>query len=398
MKPTKAALSLLAVIITAPPSLCAELEIEAGGISREGSVVSIPAPGLASGPVNFQSSSGEVSAVGQVSQDGILTLVSPKMEAGQKMRLAPATAAAHPAPDRVTTSKKGDVVEFMTDGKTAFSYQAAARKDTPTDLNPKFLRGGYLHPLLTPAGKAVTDDYPADHLHHHGIWMAWSKTSVEGRTPDFWNMGQGKGKVDFLSLESTWSGVVEAGLIAKHRYTDLTATSPLDILEETWTVRAYAARDTFRIIDLEASHTTLDGKTLELPIYHYGGLGIRGRGEWNGKDNATFITSENLTDRQKANGQPARWISMTGNVEGGIATLSILSHPENFRSPQPVRIHPSEPFISFAPQTNEAMSIKPGETYKARYRLIVSDGKGDPELLEQLWQDYAQPIKAVWKE
>ncbi|RYD38229.1 MAG: hypothetical protein EOP87_01955 [Verrucomicrobiaceae bacterium] len=117
--------------------------------------------------------------------------------------------------------------------------------------------------------------------------------------------------------------------------------------------------------------------------------------EWQGQGG--LLTSENLADRQKANGQPARWISMTGGVEGGgKATITILSHPENFRAPQPVRIHPNEPFISFAPQTNGAMSIKPGETYKARYRFIVSDGGADAKLIEQLWQDYAHPMAATW--
>jgi hypothetical protein len=52
----------------------------------------------------------------------------------------------------------------------------------------------------------VTDDYPGDHRHHHGIWSAWAHTHFEGRAMDFWNMGGGSAKVDFESLASSWDG------------------------------------------------------------------------------------------------------------------------------------------------------------------------------------------------
>jgi hypothetical protein len=46
----------------------------------------------------------------------------------------------------------------------------------------------------------VTDDYPANHKHHHGIWFAWTRVDFEGRKTDFWNMGDGKGTVEFVDL------------------------------------------------------------------------------------------------------------------------------------------------------------------------------------------------------
>ena len=376
------------------------LELAAGNVARDQSVVVLPNPKYAkNGSVVIYTDEGDkFRTSGQFSEDGTLTFLSPPLKPGQKMRLSIYPLLGGNIGDHATAKKQGDQVQFMVREHPVLSYQGATRKDTPAGLDSLFLRGGYLHPLITPSGKVVTDDYPKNHLHHHGVWMAWTKAVVDGRETDFWNMGQGKGKVDFVSLEKTWSGPVEAGLIAKHKYTDLTSGSPLDVLGDTWTVKTYAVGDAYRMIDLESEQVTLNGKTLELPIYHYGGIGIRGLEAWNGKgDAATFTTSENVTDRIKANGQPARWIRMTGKVEGGgVAGIAILSHPDNFRSPQPVRIHPNEPFISFAPQTNGAMSIKPGETYKARYRFIVSDGEADTALLEKLWQDYAHPITAKW--
>jgi hypothetical protein len=405
MKPTLPAIIALGLVSNAGISHAQQLEIDAGEFARDASVITVPIPNSEPGPLDFHSMSGTPGARGQVSQDHILTLISPKLAAGEKVRLSPIPFGSGVRLERATATQNGDQVKFAVretppkfEAKDSFTYQGATRKDTPAGLDPKFLRGGYLHPLTTPSGKVVTDDYPKNHLHHHGIWMAWTKAVVDGRETDFWNMGQGKGKVDFVSMEKSWSGAVEAGVIAKNKYTDLTSGSPVDVLGDTWTVKTYAVGDAYRMIDLESDQVTLDGKTLELPIYHYGGIGIRGLEAWNGKgDAATFLNSEGETDRIKANGQPARWVRMTGKVEGGgVAGIAVLCHPDNFRAPQPARIHPNEPFISYAPQTNGAMAIKPGETYKSRYRFIISDGEADAALLERLWQDYAHPITAKW--
>ena len=62
----------------------------------------------------------------------------------------------------------------------------------------------------------VTDDYPPDHFHHHGIWFAWTKTEFEGRHPDFWNVADGTGRVEFVAVDQTWSGSVHAGFKSRN--------------------------------------------------------------------------------------------------------------------------------------------------------------------------------------
>jgi hypothetical protein len=400
MKPTLPATLAFGLLLAAQNSRSEELEIDAGSVARDHSIVTFdPSAGMAGGSTESRALKAEDGRTFPVymTPAGKLAFIAPPLAAGAKLTLKPDTTARFP--ERIVTQKpEGSRIDFSYDGKAVASYQCEAKESPRPGLDPRFLRGGYLHPLRTPSGKTVTDDYPVNHLHHHGVWMAWTKAAVDGRETDFWNMGQGKGRVDFLKMDSSWSLTDNAGIIAHQKYTDLTSGSPLDVLDEKWTVSVPRPAASYNIIDLESEQVPLNGKTLELPIYHYGGIGIRGLEAWNGKgDAATFTTSENVTDRIKMNGQPARWIRMTGKVEGGgLAGIAILSHPENYRSPQPVRIHPTEPFISFAPQTNAAMAIKPGETYRSRYRFIISDGEVDAALLERLWQDYAHPITAKW--
>ncbi len=107
--------------------------------------------------------------------------------------------------------KKRDKLAIDVAGRQGIAYQAQPDELPASDIKEIFRRGGYIHPVYTPSGRTVTDDYPPDHYHHHGIWFAWTKTEFEGRHPDFWNMGDGTGKVEFVALDSTWNGTVHGG-------------------------------------------------------------------------------------------------------------------------------------------------------------------------------------------
>jgi hypothetical protein len=239
----------------------------------------------------------------------------------------------------------------------------------------------------------VTDDFPANHLHHHGVWWSWTKTTFDGRQPDFWNMGQGKGRVDFVGVEASWDGPVQAGFRARHRFIDLTSGQPVPVLEETWDVTLGAA-GTVWWFDLVSTQRCSGPLPLRLPKYHYGGLGLRGPFAWNGATNARFRTSEGVTNRVEAHAQRSRWCDVAGLVDGRLAGLAVLGHPDNYRAPQPMRIHPDEPFFCYAPQQLGDMEIKPGEAYVSRYRFVVHDGEMAPAQLDRFWQDFARPAAA----
>ena len=261
-------------------------------------------------------------------------------------------------------------------------------------IRPIYQRGAYLHPLLTPSGVAVTDDYPTNHVHHHGLWTAWTKTRFEGRNPDFWNMGEGKGTVIPLRLDDTWEGDVHAGFVARHRHLDLTAKPRKIALDEVWQVRIYTPwvrQPTFHVMDLEVHQTAHGPEPLTLLEYHYGGLGFRGRAEWNDKSAVNFLTADGITDRVKAHATRARWFAMWGKADGREVGIAILCHPRSYRFPQPMRVHPSEPFFCYSPPQAGEFAIDAASPYFAAYRFLIFDGKPDPALFEKQWIDFAEP-------
>ena len=68
---------------------------------------------------------------------------------------------------------------------------------------------------------------------------------------------------------------------------------------------------------------------------------------------------------------------------------------DNFRAPEPLRLHPKEPFVCFAPSQLGEWRIEPGRPHVARYRFVVTDGPADRALLEACWQAFAQPAVAT---
>jgi hypothetical protein len=286
------------------------------------------------------------------------------------------------------------VVALSAQGRKILKYQGAESELPRPDIKAAFKRGGYIHPLYSPSGRIITDDYPPNHIHHHGIWFPWTKTSFEGRSPDFWNMGEGRGKVEFVRFGELWSGPVEAGFVAEHRFLDLTSGEPKAALNESWEVTAYSIPNAgYFVFDLVSIQRCATTSPLILPKYYYGGLGVRGNWAWDGKENASFLTPEGGADRVKGNETRGKWCHMGGTLGDLRTGVAVLCHPENFRFPQPLRVHPSEPFFCFAPSQLDDWQIEPGKPYISRYRFIVSDGAPDQAKIERLWESYAHSLK-----
>jgi hypothetical protein len=328
----------------------------------------------------------------QVDGEGRGTVFIPLQKAGETLRFSIVQGSASPHPG-VTVNNADGRLRFSVDGQTVFDYQMALAPAPTAGLDPKMLRGAFIHPIYTPAGKLVTDSYPADHAHHHGIWTAWEDTQFQGRTPDFWNSQYPNGgTVEFAALDQSWGGPVYGGFVAEHRFMDRLTRPPTAALHEKWRVAVYAAPGfAARIFDLTMTHTLATPDPLVLQPYRYGGLGVRGSAEWLDKSNFTVLTSNGDTDRVKAEGQATRWFFMGGKVGGAPCGIAILDDPANFHAPQPVWMNADQPFFCYVPAAKTGFTITQDQPYTARYRFIVQDGLPDAQFLEACWQGFAHP-------
>ncbi len=373
------------------------LQVDAGAYDRKGSIVTFKFPiAVEAGVYALKDEDGRITPL-QVDQANSGWFILDYLPAGSSaefmLDLQPATNLSDSplADGRVSSQMDDAIVTFSADGKKVLSYYHR-ENDPPEELDERYRRGGYIHPFYSPGGVVLTSHLNVDqHPHHSGIWSAWTNTRFEDRNPDFWNVHGDRGRVDVDSLITKWDGPVFGGFRSAHRFTDLSGEEPVTALNEIWDVKVYASPlgDKVHVFDLTVTQTVNSDRPLLLPEYRYGGIGFRGHTDWNDPEKCFFLTSGGLG--RDGHATRARWAHMGGYSEGELGGFAILGHTSNYRFPQTMRIHPTEPFFNFAPTQLGDMSIQPGIPFITRYRIVTHDGEPDAGLIDRLWFDYAYP-------
>lgn len=368
--------------------------VTAGAFDRMETVVSFPLPDAFEAGIYMMDNPLEGQTVVQVDGSNKGWFILKDLQAGSSrtytLDVTPLSSA--PSGTGVANSIDENTITFKSGEKAVLSYYHG-KNNPPEELDERYKRGGYIHPVYSPSGVVLTNHLDTKvHPHHSGIWSAWTKTRFQGRTPDFWNFQNNTGRVDHAdSLEVAWEGPVHGGFRAKNYFVDLSASAPVIALNEEWKITVYnAGKNDYTLFDLVVTQTTNTAQPLVLPEYRYGGVAFRGHANWDNPENVSFLTSEGL-DRSNGNTTRARWCHMGGEVDGKLAGLAMLGHPDNYRAPQPVRIHPETPYFVYAPVQLGDLAIEPGTPYTARYRYVTYDGEPDPDELNRLWNDYAYP-------
>ena len=253
--------------------------------------------------------------------------------------------------------------------------------DSPDPKQPWFGRSGFIHPMFTPAGKVVTEGFPEDHLHQHALMFAWVSANFDGHDVDFWNSKKQKGYIEHTKIVR--SDV--SSLVVTLQHVDTTNKPPKVVLNETWEMTA-VPHDTMNVFDLKSTQTCATDQPLIIKKYHYGGMCVRGHKSWS-LENVTMQTSEGKY-RVEGNHTRPSYVLLHGDVDGQACGIVAMSHPKNFRSPQPVRLHPKMPYFCFAPMVLGKFQIKPEKPYVSRFRFVAFDGEPDQDAINEIWKQY----------
>lgn len=313
----------------------------------------------------------------------------------RRFRIVRREAPPAPAAAGVVATDIDGGLELACGGRRLLRYHSA-HVEPPAGIDPRNGRSGFIEPVWTPAGRVVTDRFPADHPHQSGVFLALTKTEFEGRKLNFWDLVGGGGRVRFARRLAIASGPVRGGFTVEHEHVEGSGTAARPVLRETWTVTAWrpgGPEPRAWAWDLESSLGCATASPLLVEEYHYGGLAIRGAGAW-GLETGRFLTAAGL-DRQAGNHTRPRWCDVSGPADGGMAGVAVLTHPENFRFPEPLRIHPTMPYMVFTPARLGPWRIEPGRPHVSRYRFVVHDGEPEPAVIDRLWHDFAAPPAVV---
>ena len=265
----------------------------------------------------------------------------------------------------------------------------------PSGIDTAYKKSGFIHPLYTPHGQILTRIQPPDHYHHYGIWDPWTHILFKGDTIDCWNLAAKRGTQRFAKFTSIVSGHDFAQYQALQEHVGFHPDGTEEVfLDELLTATILAPNPDHYLLDLTIQLTPATPYPVTLLTYRYGGLGWRATAEWN-RDNSEVLTSENK-DRRHADGTTARWCIIQGALGNDYGGAVMLSHPDNYNHPEPLRIWPDtsngsgDLFANFSPTKDRDWRLEPGHTYTLRYRWVVFNGHFTKEQAETAWQSFAR--------
>lgn len=286
----------------------------------------------------------------------------------------------------VETTVADKTIDVSVAGKPVLTYHSGTVMP-PDNMDEGYARSGFIHPLYSPSGKVLTDDFPVAHAHQHALFSAWTRATFKHEVVDFWNQQGGTGSARHVEARAQTGSGFEADLLQfSHK------GGPA--IKEHWVVNVQDSSDPF-IIDLLIEQECATDEEVYLHPYHYGGFGLRGSSHWNEEDKDNFegmmnvLTSEGITDIKASNHTQPRWVAVYGPIDGSESGLVIMNHPASFRYPQPVRVHPKMPYFVYSPVVEGSFILKPGMIYKAAYRIVAFDGVPDADRIEELYEEYA---------
>lgn len=150
-----------------------------------------------------------------------------------------------------------------------YNHGVITGSNVPEDNHERY-RSCYVHPVWGIGGEVLTDDFPKDHVHHHGLFWAWPHVKIGDQHYDLWTYGDIHD--EFVRWICRESGPVAATLAVENGWF---VGEKKVMIERVW-LRSYAISDDARVLDLEFTWIPTDQPiTLRSSDNSYGGLAMR---------------------------------------------------------------------------------------------------------------------------
>ncbi len=257
-----------------------------------------------------------------------------------------------------------------------YNHGMMSREGVPADRN----RSSYVHPLYGLDGEVLTDDFPADHRHHRGLFWAWPHVIVGNSEYSLWDIKGVHQRFERWLVQKTESGVavlaVENGWHAGERQL---------IQERVW-LRVYRSFANARMIDVEL---------FWVPVYKavtlrgaegksYGGLTLR----FAPRPASTISTPlGNGADDLTMTSLP--WADLSAQFAGASqpSGAAVFIHPDHPDYPPTWLTRHYGVLCVGWPGVN-GRTFPVGVPFACHYRIFVHRGKADAATLERHYAAY----------
>ncbi|MEZ5400079.1 MAG: PmoA family protein [Bryobacteraceae bacterium] len=285
------------------------------------------------------------------------------------------------------------------DGKIAVDIDGApftALYVSGTDVTKPFL-----HPLRTADGKIVSRVWPMeekegeakDHVHHQGLWF--SHGDVNGF--DFWanhpsQKSTKKGTIELVRIDTAEGGERQGRIAAEFAWKD---PSGKVLLREN-RVMVFRGQGSNRIVDFDIRLTGVEeskfGDTKE------GTFALRLTAPLDGKHTGKMTAADGRVGEKAVWGKPSPWVDYAGTLDGGTVGVAIMDHPSNPKHPTywhsrdyglfAANIFGEHDFFSDKSRDG-SMTLKPGETWRFRYRVVIHPGDANDAHIARMYERWS---------
>ena len=252
-------------------------------------------------------------------------------------------------------------------------------------------RGCYVHPLWGIDGEVLTDDFPIDHYHHHGLFWAWPKVTIDGKKYDLW-LGHGI-KQQFVAWMHKQAGPVSGVLGVENGW----FVGDKKVMTERVWLRSFKAGKDSRVLDVQLVLIPLDKPiTLQGAAGKgYGGLTVR----YAVKDQKkAVITVPGGVEPNDIKNKPLEWCDMAYDFggKGKPSGATIFVSPNHPNYPPSFLTRHYGPICVGHPG-GKAKTFTPGEVINMNYRIWIHKQAVDEEQLKRQQEAYKASAEATWQ-
>jgi len=245
-------------------------------------------------------------------------------------------------------------------------------------------RACYVHPLYGLRGEVLTDDFPKDHYHHHGIFWAWPHIVIEGKEHDLW--AGSTIRQEFIRWLAREAGPVCAVLGVENGWY---VGSKKVMVERIWFWVYRTAQEKHRSMDI-ALYLEPTDQSVTLwgaPEKSYGGLSVRFAPASRPETEITTPTGRTTDDLLDTR---LKWADFTSQMLGS-----------PFRSGATIMIHPQHPDYppTWLTRHYGAMcvgwpgvrpkTLHPGQPTRLQYRLWIHPSPMSVEEIAAAYEAFA---------
>jgi hypothetical protein len=238
-------------------------------------------------------------------------------------------------------------------------------------------------------GAVLTEDFPADHYHHRGIFWAWPLTALGERVMDVWALD------GIRPVFQSWlmrAGYVDGARIGVVNGWKFDGGDTVPVIEQI-VFHVHAAGENSRAIDFDLTFVN----QADQPVRFLGAEG-KGYGGFSYRPDAThkpftFMAKDGVVAQDALECEtPWADVSWEDATTGATRGVAIFQHPSNPGYPHRGWIFRHYGFLGACWPHTRPYYLPPGNSLRLRYRLMTHDGTAvQAEVAERFSQYEARP-------